>query len=48
MTAIGIRHSAVGGRAAHLGRRFLRRGFLPGALFEAARQVTIPLQFLLQ
>jgi hypothetical protein len=42
------RHSASAGRAAHVGRRFLRSGFVPGTLHEAAWQVTIRLQFLLQ
>ena len=42
------RHSAGAGRASHLGRCFFGGGFVPGTLFEAAWQVTIPLQFLLQ
>jgi hypothetical protein len=42
------RHSAGAGRAADLGRRLLRSGFVPGTLREAAWQATIRLQFLLQ
>jgi len=46
MTAIGIRLALVEPRI--LAAVFFGGGFVPGTLFEAARQVTIPLQFLLQ
>ena len=46
MTAIGIRLAVVEPRIAAAG--FFAGGFVPGALREEARQVTIPLQFLLQ
>ena len=46
MTAIGIRLAAVEPRISAAG--FFAGGFVPGALREEARQVTIPLLFLLQ
>ncbi|MGH3768744.1 MAG: alpha/beta hydrolase, partial [Pseudonocardiaceae bacterium] len=46
MTAIGIRLAVVEPRISAAG--FFAGGFVPGALREEARQVTIPLQFLLQ
>jgi len=46
MTAIGIRLALVEPRIS--AAVFFGGGFVPGTLFEAARQVTIPLQFLLQ
>jgi hypothetical protein len=46
MTPIGIRLAVVEPRIA--GRRFFAGGFVPGTLRAEARQVTIPLQFLLQ
>ncbi len=46
MTAIGIRLAVVEQRIAAAG--FFAGGFVPGALREAARQVSIPLLFLLQ
>ena len=46
MTAIGIRLAVVEPRIS--AAVFFGGGFVPGTLFEAARQVTIPLQFLLQ
>jgi pimeloyl-ACP methyl ester carboxylesterase len=46
MTAIGIRLALVEPRVS--AAVFFAGGFVPGTLREAARQVTIPLQFLLQ
>jgi pimeloyl-ACP methyl ester carboxylesterase len=46
MTAIGIRLALVERRIS--AAAFFAGGFVPGALREEARQVTIPLQFLLQ
>jgi hypothetical protein len=46
MTAIGIRLAVVEPRIS--AAVFFAGGFVPGALVEEARQVTIPLQFLLQ
>ena len=46
MTAIGIRLALVEPRI--LAAVFFGMGFVPGALREEARQVTMPLQFLLQ
>jgi pimeloyl-ACP methyl ester carboxylesterase len=46
MTAIGIRLAVVEPRISAAG--FFAGGFVPGTLREEARQVTIPLQFLLQ
>jgi pimeloyl-ACP methyl ester carboxylesterase len=46
MTAIGIRLALVEPRIS--AAVFFAGGFVPHALFEEARQVTIPLQFLLQ
>jgi hypothetical protein len=46
MTAIGIRLAVVESRISAAG--FFAGGFVPGTLREEARQVTIPLQFLLQ
>jgi pimeloyl-ACP methyl ester carboxylesterase len=46
MTAIGIRLALVEPRIS--AAVFFGGGFVPGILFEEARQVTIPLQFLLQ
>ena len=46
MTGIGIRLALVEPRIS--AAVFFGGGFVPGTLFEAARQVTIPLQFLLQ
>jgi hypothetical protein len=46
MTAIGIRLALVEPRI--LAAAFFAGGFVPGTLREEARQVTIPLQFLLQ
>jgi len=46
MTAIGIRLALVEPRIS--AAVFFGGGFVPGALFEEARQVTIPLQFLVQ
>jgi hypothetical protein len=46
MTAIGIRLAVVEPRIAAAG--FFAGGFVPGALREEARQVTIPLLFLMQ
>ena len=46
MTAIGIRLALVEPRIS--AAVFFGGGFVPGTLFAAARQVTIPLQFLLQ
>jgi pimeloyl-ACP methyl ester carboxylesterase len=46
MTAIGIRLAVVEPRVSAAG--FFAGGFVPGALREEARQVTIPLLFLLQ
>jgi hypothetical protein len=46
MTAIGIRLAVVEPRIS--AAVFFGGGFVPDTLFEAARQVTIPLQFLLQ
>ena len=46
MTAIGIRLAVVEPRISAAG--FLAGGFVPDTLREEARQVTIPLQFLLQ
>ncbi|PZS29865.1 MAG: alpha/beta hydrolase [Pseudonocardiales bacterium] len=46
MTAIGIRLALVEPRISAAG--FFAGGFVPGTLREEARQVTIPLQFLLQ
>ena len=46
MTAIGIRLAVVEPRIS--AAVFFAGGFVPGTLVEAARQVTIPLQFLLQ
>ncbi|GAA1251891.1 hypothetical protein GCM10009609_14050 [Pseudonocardia aurantiaca] len=46
MTAIGIRLALVEPRIA--AAAFFGGGFVPDTLFEEARQVTIPLQFLLQ
>jgi hypothetical protein len=46
MTAIGIRLAVVEPRIS--AAVFFAGGFVPDTLFEAARQVTIPLQFLLQ
>jgi pimeloyl-ACP methyl ester carboxylesterase len=46
MTAIGIRLALVEPRI--LAAVFFGQGFVPGTLREEARQVTIPLQFLLQ
>jgi hypothetical protein len=46
MTAIGIRLAVIEPRISAAG--FFAGGFVPGALREQARQVTIPLQFLLQ
>jgi dienelactone hydrolase len=46
MTAIGIRLALVEPRIS--AAVFFAGGFVPGTLREAARQVTVPLQFLLQ
>ena len=46
MTAIGIRLAVVEPRIS--AAVLFAGGFVPGTLFEEARQVTIPLQFLLQ
>ena len=46
MTAIGIRLAVAEPRIS--AAVFFAGGFVPGTLFEEARQVTIPLQFLLQ
>ncbi|MGH3592215.1 MAG: dienelactone hydrolase family protein [Pseudonocardiaceae bacterium] len=46
MTAIGIRLAVIEPRISAAG--FFAGGFVPGTLREEARQVTIPLQFLLQ
>ena len=46
MIAIGIRLAVVEPRIS--AAVFFAGGFVPGTLFEEARQVTIPLQFLLQ
>lgn len=46
MTAIGIRLTVAEPRIA--AASFFAGGFVPGALREQARQVTLPLQFLLQ
>ena len=46
MTAIGIRLAVVEPRISVAG--FFAGGFVPGTVREEARQVTIPLQFLLQ
>ena len=46
MTAIGIRLAVVEPRISAAG--FFAGGFVPGTVREQARQVTIPLQFLLQ
>ena len=46
MTATGIRLALVGPRI--LAAVFFAGGFVPGALFEESRQLTTPLQFLLQ
>jgi hypothetical protein len=46
MTAIGIRLAVVEPRISAAG--FFAGGFVPGTVREEARQVTIPLQFLLQ
>jgi hypothetical protein len=46
MTAIGIRLALVEPRIS--AAVFFAQGFVPGALREEARQVTIPLQFLMQ
>jgi hypothetical protein len=46
MTAIGIRLAVVEPRIS--AAVFFAGGFVPATLFEEARQVTIPLQFLLQ
>ena len=46
MTAIGIRLAVVEPRISAV--NFFAQGFVPGTLREEARQVTIPLQFLLQ
>ena len=46
MTAIGIRLAVVEPRISAAG--FFAGGFVPSALREEARQVTIPLLFLLQ
>jgi len=46
MTAIGIRLAVVEPRISAV--NFFAQGFVPGALREEARQVTIPLQVLLQ
>ncbi len=46
MTAIGIRLAVVEPRIAAV--NFFAQGFVPGALREEARQVTVPLQFLMQ
>ena len=46
MTAIGIRLALVEPRISAV--NFFAQGFVPGTLREEARQVTIPLQFLLQ
>jgi dienelactone hydrolase len=46
MTAIGIRLAVVEPRIS--AAVFFAQGFVPGALVEEARQVTIPLQFLMQ
>jgi hypothetical protein len=46
MTAIGIRLAVVEPRISAV--NFFAQGFVPGTLREEARQVTIPLQFLMQ
>ena len=46
MTAIGIRLAVVEPRIRAV--NFFAQGFVPGALREEARQVSIPLQFLMQ
>ena len=46
MTAIGIRLAVVEPRLSAV--NFFAQGFVPGSLREAARQVTLPLQFLMQ
>lgn len=46
MTAIGIRLAVVEPRISAV--NFFAQGFVPGILREEARQVTIPLQFLMQ
>jgi hypothetical protein len=46
MTAIGIRLAVVEPRIAAV--NFFAQGFVPGLLREEARQVTVPLQFLMQ
>jgi dienelactone hydrolase len=46
MTAIGIRLAVVEPRIS--AAVFFAGGFVPGTLVEEARQITIPLQFLLQ
>jgi len=46
MTAVGIRLAVVEPRIAAV--VLFGQGFVPGSLREAARQVTVPLQFLLQ
>jgi hypothetical protein len=46
MTSIGIRLAVVEPRISAV--NFFAQGFVPGTLREEARQVTIPLQFLMQ
>jgi hypothetical protein len=46
MTATGIRLAVVEPRISAV--NFFAQGFVPGALREEARQVTVPLQFLMQ
>ena len=46
MTAVGIRLAVVEPRISAV--NFFAQGFVPGILREEARQVTIPLQFLMQ
>jgi hypothetical protein len=46
MTAIGIRLAVVEPRISAV--NFFAQGFVPGVLREQARQVTVPLQFLMQ
>ena len=46
MTAIGIRLAVVEPRISAV--NFFAQGFVPGTLREEARQVTVPLQFLMQ